>query len=137
MQPEREIVMDVDGEDLVGEWDATRIERVLDNLLSNAVKYSSPDSAIDVVASDEAGQDGRWAVLSVSNTGHGIPAGELDRIFDTYYRATNVAGTVGGTGVGLAGARHIVEQHGGTITVDSVEGGTTTFTVRLPLSDSG
>jgi signal transduction histidine kinase len=134
MQPEREIVVDIEGDGIAGEWDATRIERVLDNLLSNAVKYSDPDSAIRVVASAEAGQDGRRAMLAVSNNGHGIPADEVDRIFDTYYRATNVAGTVGGTGVGLAGARHIVEQHGGKIDVESVEGGTTTFTVRLPMT---
>jgi signal transduction histidine kinase len=48
-----------------------------------------------------------------------------------------VSGSIGGTGVGLAGARHIVEQHGGEIGVDSVEGGTTTFTVRLPMTSAG
>ena len=136
MQPERDIVVDTDGDGLVGEWDPTRIERVLANLISNAVKYSDPESEIKVVASGQVDQGGRWAVLTVSNRGHGVPASEVDRIFDTYYRATNVAGSVGGTGVGLAGARHIVEQHGGHIGVDSVEGGTTTFTVRLPMADA-
>jgi signal transduction histidine kinase len=136
-EPERELVVDIDADGLVGEWDATRIERVLDNLLSNAIKYSEPGSRIRVAASDDLRQDGRWAVLAVSNTGHGIPAAEVDQIFDTYYRASNVAGSVGGTGVGLAGARHIVEQHGGTIGVESVEGGTTTFTIHLPMSASG
>jgi PAS domain S-box-containing protein len=134
MQPEREIVVDVDGDGLVGDWDATRIERVLDNLLSNAVKYSAQDSEIHLAASGDDRQDGRWAVLAVANSGQGVPAAELDRIFDTYYRATNVAGSVGGTGVGLAGARHIVEQHGGTIGVESIEGGMTTFTIRLPMT---
>ena len=136
MQPEREIVVEVDGDGFLGDWDATRIERVLDNLLSNAVKYSAPDSAIRLAASGDDGQDGRWAVLAVSNSGQGIPAAEVDRIFDTYYRASNVSGSVGGTGVGLAGARHIVEQHGGTIGVESVEGGATTFTIRLPMTAS-
>jgi PAS domain S-box-containing protein len=136
-EPERELVVDIEADGLVGEWDATRIERVLDNLLSNAIKYSEPGSRIRVAASDDLRQDGRWAVLAVSNTGHGIPAAEVDQIFDTYYRASNVAGSVGGTGVGLAGARHIVEQHGGTIGVESVEGGTTTFTIHLPMSASG
>jgi signal transduction histidine kinase len=134
MQPEREIVVDTDGDGLVGEWDATRIERVLDNLLSNAVKYSAPDSEIKVVASGDVDRGSRWAVLAVTNTGQGIPAGEIDRIFDAYYRASNVSGSVGGTGVGLAGARHIVEQHGGEVGVESAEGGTTTFTVRLPMA---
>jgi signal transduction histidine kinase len=133
MQPERDIVVGVDGDSLIGDWDATRLERVLDNLLSNAVKYSTPDSEVRVAATKDDGAGGPWAVLAVSNTGQGIPVAEVDRIFDTYYRATNVAGSIGGTGVGLAGARHIVEQHGGTIGVESVEGGTTTFTIRLPM----
>ena len=136
MQPERDIVVDTDGEALIGEWDAPRIERVLDNLISNAMKYSDLDSEIRVAASMDVRGGQRWAVLAVSNRGHGIPAAEAGRIFDTYYRATNVPGSVGGTGVGLAGARHIVEQHGGDIGVESVEGGTTTFTVRLPMAAS-
>jgi signal transduction histidine kinase len=119
---------------LVGNWDEARIERVVANLLSNAVKYSSPGTDIDVDISRELRNGKAWAVLAVSNEGVGIPEHEQDRVFEAYYRATNVAGSIGGTGVGLAGARHIVEQHGGQITVDSVVNGTTTFTVRLPAS---
>jgi signal transduction histidine kinase len=63
----------------------------------------------------------------------GIPAAELPHIFEQYYRASNVVGKVAGTGIGLAGARQIVEQHGGSIEVESEEGRQTTFTVRLPL----
>jgi PAS domain S-box-containing protein len=132
MQPEREIVVDADVNGLIGEWDVPRIERVLDNLISNAVKYSDPDSPITVAASPDIRDGSTWALLAVSNRGHGIPPAEAGRIFDTYYRATNVSDSVSGTGVGLAGARHIVEQHGGEIGVESVEGETTTFTVRLP-----
>jgi signal transduction histidine kinase len=69
----------------------------------------------------------------VSDNGVGIPPTELDRVFEPYYRGSNVAGSIGGTGVGLAGTRHIVEQHGGEISVESVIGESTTFTVRLPL----
>jgi PAS domain S-box-containing protein len=134
MQPDRTIVVDADSDGLIGEWDAPRIERVLDNLFSNAVKYSDPASEIKVGASIDDHNGTRWAVLAVSNRGHGIPPAEAGRIFDTYYRATNVSEAIGGTGVGLAGARHIVEQHGGQIGVESVEGGTTTFTVRLPMT---
>jgi PAS domain S-box-containing protein len=132
MHPEATITMSTNGDRILGEWDAARIGRVVANLLSNAVKYSAPDSEIGVSTSSEV-RDGRpWAVLAVSNRGVGIPPAEVDRVFDTYYRGTNVSGSIGGTGVGLAGARHIVEQHGGQIGVRSVEGETTTFTVRLP-----
>jgi PAS domain S-box-containing protein len=133
LTPDHRILLETELESLVGEWDAARLERVLANLLSNAVKYSAPTGDIVVRAWREAfdGQD--WALLAVSNRGLGIPADELDRIFDTYYRATNVSGSITGTGVGLAGVRHIVEQHGGRIDVESTQGGTTTFTVRLPL----
>ena len=113
-----------------------RIERVVANLLSNAVKYSAPDSEISLAASAEVRDLRPWVVLAVSNQGIGIPAKEVDRVFETYYRGSNVLGSIGGTGVGLAGARDIVEQHGGEIDVTSVEGGTTTFTVRLPATVS-
>ena len=80
---------------------------------------------------DREGQE--WAVLTVQDQGMGIPPAELGRVFEPYYRGTNVAGSTNGTGVGLAGTRHIVEQHGGEIAVDSVVGQATTFTVHLPL----
>jgi PAS domain S-box-containing protein len=135
-QSEPRIMVQTDGDGLVGEWDAERIQRVLDNLISNALKYSDPDTEISVETSGEVHDGSRWAVVAVSNHGRGIPAGEVERVFDTYYRATNVSDAIGGAGVGLAGARHIVEQHGGEIAVESAEGGTTTFTVRLPMSVS-
>jgi signal transduction histidine kinase len=136
MHPGRTITVHADGQPLVGEWDAVRIGRVVSNLLSNAFKYSTPDSEITVTTGSETRDGRRWAVLSVSNRGVGIPERELDRVFETYFRGTNVPGAVGGTGVGLAGARHIVQQHGGEIGVESVEGETTTFTVRLPVRSS-
>ena len=71
-------------------------------------------------------------MLVVRDHGIGIPPNELGRVFEPYYRASNTAGTVSGSGIGLAGTRHIVEQHGGQIAVQS-EVGDTTFTVRLPL----
>jgi signal transduction histidine kinase len=117
--------------ELLGNWDAPRLERVLGNLLSNAMKYS-PEGG-DVVVQIEQEMD--WAVLSVRDRGIGIPAGDLPRIFDRFHRAANVIGRVEGTGIGLASARHIAEQHGGTITVESEVGSGSSFTVRLPLSD--
>jgi signal transduction histidine kinase len=74
-----------------------------------------------------------WAVLRVRDQGIGIPPADLPRIFERFYRATNVAGQIQGSGIGLAGSRQVVEQHGGTIVVESREGAGSTFTVRLPL----
>jgi signal transduction histidine kinase len=123
-----QIQVDASEPTLVGDWDAARLARVLDNLLGNAVKYSPEGGAIDVHVSSE----GAWAVVAVTDNGLGIPEAEQARVFDRFYRGQGVAERVAGSGVGLAGARHIVEQHGGTISVESREGVGSTFTVRLP-----
>jgi len=120
---------------LVAWVDAARIERVLANLLSNAVKYSPSGGEIAVVIDREARTDGADAVVAVRDEGVGIPAADVPRLFERFHRGENVAGRFAGTGLGLAGARHIVEGHGGTIAVASEEGAGTTFTVRLPLGE--
>jgi signal transduction histidine kinase len=120
---------------LVGEWEAARLERVVANLLSNAIKYSPQGGAITVRLAAEDAAAGGWAVLAVRDQGLGIPAADLPYIFAGFHRAGNVAGQIPGTGLGLASARQIVEQHGGTISVESQEGVGSTFTVRLPLVD--
>lgn len=114
--------------EVVGFYDTFRLERVLDNLLSNAVKYSPGGGAITVTV--DRASDGQ-ALLRVRDHGVGIPAGDLPHIFEGYRRAGNV-GRIAGTGLGLAGARAIVTQHGGAITIDSVVGQGTTVTVTLP-----
>jgi signal transduction histidine kinase len=117
---------------VLGDWDEARIERIVANLISNAVKYSPKGGDISIEVTEEARGEQEWAVLVVRDHGIGIPSAELERVFEPYYRASNIAGTVSGSGIGLAGTRHIVEQHGGEITVQS-EPGNTVFTVRLPL----
>jgi signal transduction histidine kinase len=117
---------------LVGEWDLARIERVLDNLIGNAVKYSPDGGVITVICVKEGDTPDSWAILSVRDSGVGIPAADQGRIFERFQRAGNV-GSISGTGLGLATIRDIVEQHGGTVTVDSTEGSGSTFTLRLPL----
>jgi signal transduction histidine kinase len=67
----------------------------------------------------------------------GIPAADLPHVFDRFRRGSNVMGEISGSGIGLASAHQIVKQHGGTIGVESVEGQGSTFTVRLPLTESG
>jgi PAS domain S-box-containing protein len=118
---------------LVGVWDADRLQRVVGNLLSNAVKFSPGGGQITVEVRRDEGQ----AVLAVHDQGIGIPADDLPRVFERYQRASNVAGRIAGSGLGLAGAKEIVERHGGSILVQSAEGHGSTFTVRLPLPDDG
>ena len=112
-----------------GVWDVGRVQRVLANLLANAIKYSP--SGGDVVVSVDI-QDA-WAVLSVRDEGLGIPPGDLPHVFERFHRGSNVA-RISGTGLGLAGAKDIVEQHGGAISVTSSENSGTTVVVRLPLA---
>lgn len=114
---------------LCGQWDPVRLERVMDNLISNAVRYGSGgEIRIDL------GRDGDAAILTVADRGVGIPAADLPRIFERFHRGSNVSGRIPGAGVGLAGVKQIVEQHGGSVTVESEEGRGTTMTVRLPLA---
>jgi signal transduction histidine kinase len=127
------IEVESDVESLVGQWDAFRLERVVGNLLTNAIKYSPEggDVLVEVRAEERDGVP--WAVLSVHDHGIGIPAADLPRIFERFHRARNVLGRIRGAGIGLAGARQIVGQHGGRIEAESQEGVGSTFTVALPL----
>lgn len=123
-------------DDLIGEWDPDRLERVIGNLLSNAIKYT-PDGGDILVRIDSRREGGtRWAELSVIDRGLGIPADDLPRVFERFHRGGNVTGEIVGAGIGLSGSKQIVEQHGGTITVASQEGEGATFTIRLPLGQN-
>lgn len=118
---------------LVGEWDGQRLERVVNNILSNAVKYSPAGGPVIVLLGREQDDTGASAVITVQDTGVGIPAADLAHITEYFHRGANVRGKIDGTGIGLAGSRHIVEQHGGSFRVESVEGAGTTVIIRLPL----
>jgi signal transduction histidine kinase len=120
--------------ELVGRWDAPRLERVLENLLSNAAKYSPEGTEILVRVAREEHASQPWAVLSVQDRGMGVPAADLPHIFERFYRAANTSGRIAGSGLGLAGVRDIVERHGGSVAATSQEGVGSTFTVRLPLT---
>jgi PAS domain S-box-containing protein len=124
------VELDTSVDTLVGHWDRSRLERVLGNLLDNAIKYSPEGRNVTI---EIAREDPAWAVLRVRDRGLGIPADELPHIFERYRRGRNVIGKIAGAGIGLAGVRDIVEQHGGEISVESTEGEGSTFTVRLPL----
>ena len=123
--------------ELRGEWDRARLERVINNLLSNAVKYSPAGGEVIVrlAAEADANRQGGWAVLEVEDRGMGIPEADLPLVFDRFHRGANV-GHIGGTGIGLASARQIVEQHGGLLTIESQEGRGTRVTIRLPRGEA-
>lgn len=119
---------------LEGSFDAPRLRRVFANLLSNAVKYSPSGGGITLRLGREKDAQGRVvAVVEVQDHGVGIPAADVARIFERFYRARNAGQAASGAGIGLSGARQIVDQHGGTIRVESVEGVGSTFIVRLPV----
>ena len=118
--------------------DAARVRQVIHNLLLNAFAYSPPTSAVQVLARrghgprDVAGEEG-WPVIEVADRGIGIPEGELQRVFDKFYRASNaVVCRPTGTGLGLFLARRIVELHGGRIWAAPRPGGGTIVGFTLP-----
>jgi PAS domain S-box-containing protein len=120
-------------EPVVGWWDASRITRVLENLLANAIKYSPAGGVVATSVSRDGEGTDAVGIVTISDDGVGIPADDLPHIFERFHRGRNVQGRIAGTGLGLWGSRRIVEQHGGTIEIASVEGNGTTVTVRLPL----
>jgi PAS domain S-box-containing protein len=110
--------------------DPDRIGQLLGSLLSNAVKFTGDGGRVEVRTAVADGQ----AVLTVADTGMGIPAADLERIFERFYRtAAATRQVITGTGLGLAIARAIADAHSGAITAQSTDGQGSTFTVRLPL----
>ena len=110
--------------------DERRLAQVLDNLLSNAVKFSGDGEVVEVAVEKN---DGGEARIVVADHGIGIPADEQGHVFSRFYRARAANElAVPGTGLGLAITRALVDQHGGTIDLESREGEGTTVTVHLP-----
>ncbi len=107
--------------------DAKLLFQVFSNLLSNAVKYSPSGGAIEVEAASAVGE----VVITVTDHGIGIPAGDIERLFERYHRGSNVSGIVG-TGVGLYLVKMAVERHGGRVEVTSKEGSGSRFSIHLP-----
>jgi signal transduction histidine kinase len=109
--------------------DARRLTQVVDNLVTNAVKFTDAGGSVTVTVE----RDGDAVRLVVADTGVGIPAEEQGQVFSRFFRAsTATRQAIPGTGLGLAISRALVEQHGGTIALESEEGGGTRVTVTLP-----
>jgi signal transduction histidine kinase len=115
-------------DEAIGWWDASAMEQIMENLLSNALKFGNEAPVrFAVVASDEE------ASIVVQDRGMGIDVAEQQRIFGPFVRA-NGAKAIPGHGIGLWVVRHLVEAHGGRITVKSKRGEGATFVVLLPLA---
>jgi len=111
------------------EADGTLLERALSNLVDNALKYTPEGGRVRVWGGLDNGQ----TILSVEDNGMGIPEADLPRIFERFYRVDKSRSRdLGGTGLGLSIVKHIIQLHGGNISVKSTMGVGSTFTVRLP-----
>jgi two-component system phosphate regulon sensor histidine kinase PhoR len=106
--------------------DGERVQQVVTNLVHNAIKFTSAGGRITVSAQPVGGE----IVISVHDSGIGVAADDLPRIFERFYKADR-ARSGGGTGLGLAIARHVVQAHGGRIWAESLEGKGSTFSFTL------
>ena len=118
-------------------FDHDKIERILFNLLSNAFKFTLDEGSISVVLDAGDGPDAsgkRWVSIRVIDTGIGIPADKVDRIFDRFFQHVSGEGVLNqGTGIGLSIVKEFVRMHGGSVGVQSEPGRGSTFTVLVPL----
>jgi signal transduction histidine kinase len=111
--------------------DPIQIEQVIANLLRNAIEAMEDDGERLIIVQTEA--QGEYAMLHVHDSGHGIPAEQMDRLFQPFATTKD-----SGTGLGLAICRTIVEAHGGQIHANNRHGGTgATFTITLPVAHKG
>jgi two-component system phosphate regulon sensor histidine kinase PhoR len=108
--------------------DRRKFEQVMVNLLDNALKYTPENGSITISAKEADG----IVAIKITDTGIGIPTNDLPRIFERFYRVdTARSREQGGTGLGLAIVKHIIQQHGGSIAVESTPGKGSTFTVSM------
>ena len=114
--------------------DRRQLTSAVTNLLDNAVKYSDAGDIVEVSVGATAGE----VVIAVRDHGLGIPAPDLERVFERFYRVDRARSrATGGTGLGLSIVRHVVQAHGGDVAVTSVEGEGSEFTMRIPVTGTG
>jgi two-component system sensor histidine kinase SenX3 len=112
---------------------ARQLEIAVGNLVENAIAYSDPEARVVVAAHVQAKSDDDYVDITVSDNGIGIPAAEVDRIFERFYRVDYARSRAnGGTGLGLAIVKHIAAIHGGEVAVWSQVGQGSTFTIKIP-----
>jgi signal transduction histidine kinase/ligand-binding sensor domain-containing protein/DNA-binding NarL/FixJ family response regulator len=136
-----------DAESITGYFDADKLEKIVNNLMSNALKFTpeggrvwvhishSPALPLPTRGDGERRGGKDPVIIAISDTGPGIPGEHLPRIFDRFYRVDETH-TTEGTGIGLALTKELVDLHHGTITVESMLGKGSMFTVALPIEQS-
>ncbi|MDX6744998.1 sensor histidine kinase [Actinocorallia sp. A-T 12471] len=122
--------------DLYVKGDEELLVMALKNLVDNAIAYSPERTKVAITTRVMTQDDRRYAEISVTDQGIGIPERELERIFERFYRVDPARSRqTGGTGLGLAIVKHVATKHGGEVIVWSKEGSGSTFTLRLPLRE--
>lgn len=128
---EKGLEVQAEGEALMIRADEDKISQVITNLLANAIKFTPSGGTIQL----DVRREGSQALFRINDTGAGIRPEDLDKVFERFYMAEPSRNSeLGGKGIGLSIVKSLVQAHNGTITVDSVYGKGTTFTVRLPLT---
>ncbi|HOW98522.1 MAG TPA: ATP-binding protein, partial [Kiritimatiellia bacterium] len=126
----RQMAVELDGAPgLRARFNTPLLEQAVINLLDNAIKYSPSGSPVRV----EAGREGADVVIRVRDRGPGIPPEHLPRLFERFYRVDKARSRqMGGTGLGLAIVKHIAQAHGGNVSVESIPGQGSVFSLRIP-----
>ena len=114
--------------------DNDKFEKIINNLLSNAFKFTPEGGKVTVTLTEETDQGNRTAVIKISDTGEGIPEDQLDKVFERFYQVDNsIKRAYGGSGIGLALVKELVNLHKWDITVTSRQGRGTEFTLSIPM----
>jgi two-component system, OmpR family, sensor kinase len=129
LTPHAQIIERLVSRPLMMVGDQKLLSQVFHNIVGNAVKYSPREAIIHLNAAIDNGQ----AVVTVEDYGLGIPKGDLGRLFERYYRGSNVTGIVG-SGIGLYLVKTVIDLHQGTVSVESREGEGSRFVIRLPVN---